>query len=298
MPVSARINQVSIGFFGSEATGLKSLKMLLRKEGVNVKWVVFDEKSIPPRAFEGLEQKYMLNRVELKELRNVDQSNRERLEVDAIISVFSPFIINDQIIGLSRHGGFNLHPGKLPEYAGRDPVSWAIYDGSPSQGVTIHKMTSVIDGGDIVSCASFEITKDDTAYTLIGKCSVKGIELLTDLLDQAQKRGFSSLSMTKQEHSRRKYRSHFRTTDLAEDCRCDRSQLDRVRRACSLGPSNCNIQACPVVHLNGSKYFFLIDKISSAKANPGAGNVKVFNGAYLEIYCNDGLAQGTVHRID
>ena len=72
---------------------------------------------------------------------------------------------------LSVHGGFNIHPGLLPEFAGRDPVSWSIFDCSSKHGVTLHKMTPIIDGGDIISYVSFAIDPDETAYSLFGKCS-------------------------------------------------------------------------------------------------------------------------------
>ena len=47
-------------------------------------------------------------------------------------------------------GSFNLHPGPLPEYAGLNVPSWAIYEGEKrSHGVTVHWMDEGVDTGPI-----------------------------------------------------------------------------------------------------------------------------------------------------
>lgn len=60
----------------------------------------------------------------------------------------------------------NIHTGLLPEGRGYHPLNWAIIWGKEKTGVTIHKMTDTIDGGDILLQEEVEILKNDTITTL------------------------------------------------------------------------------------------------------------------------------------
>lgn len=48
-----------------------------------------------------------------------------------------------------------MHPSKLPEYAGGSPIQHQIIDGLKSSEATLFRLTSKLDGGDIVSSAPF-----------------------------------------------------------------------------------------------------------------------------------------------
>src|SRR5437588_8192804 len=45
--------------------------------------------------------------------------------IDIIVNVHSRYIIDERVLQAARIGGFNMHPGPLPEYAGLNCVSWA-----------------------------------------------------------------------------------------------------------------------------------------------------------------------------
>jgi UDP-4-amino-4-deoxy-L-arabinose formyltransferase/UDP-glucuronic acid dehydrogenase (UDP-4-keto-hexauronic acid decarboxylating) len=44
----------------------------------------------------------------------------------------------------------NIHPSLLPQYKGPSPTNWAIIEGEKETGVTIHRLTAVVDSGDIL----------------------------------------------------------------------------------------------------------------------------------------------------
>lgn len=48
-------------------------------------------------------------------------------------------------------GALNVHPSALPRYRGPSPVLWAIRNGDPCMGVTVHRMTERIDAGPVLS---------------------------------------------------------------------------------------------------------------------------------------------------
>ncbi|HEY3227733.1 MAG TPA: formyltransferase family protein, partial [Roseiflexaceae bacterium] len=105
--------------------------------------------------------------------------------VDIILNLHSLFIIHNEVIGAARIGSFNLHPGPLPDYAGLNTVSWAIYRGETTYGVTLHKMAPEVDAGPIVSQSFFRIEAGDNALSVYSKCVKAGLALVLKLLETA-----------------------------------------------------------------------------------------------------------------
>jgi len=104
---------------------------------------------------------------------------------DIILNVHSLYIIHREVIDAPRIGSFNLHPGPLPAYAGLNTVSWAIYRGETTYGVTVHKMVPEVDAGPIVSQSFFKIEPNDTALSLYSRCVRAGLTLVLKLLETA-----------------------------------------------------------------------------------------------------------------
>lgn len=50
-----------------------------------------------------------------------------------------------------------MHPSKLPEYAGGSPIQHQIIDGLKASEATLFRLTSKLDGGDIVSSAPYSL---------------------------------------------------------------------------------------------------------------------------------------------
>jgi methionyl-tRNA formyltransferase len=119
----------------------------------------------------------------VKDLRFADEVRAA--EVDVILNIHSLFIINGEVVSAPRIGCFNMHPGPLPRYAGLNAVSWAIYRGETSHGVTIHKMEPGIDTGHIVYQELFDIDDADTGLTLSARCIRSGIPLILRLMETA-----------------------------------------------------------------------------------------------------------------
>jgi UDP-4-amino-4-deoxy-L-arabinose formyltransferase/UDP-glucuronic acid dehydrogenase (UDP-4-keto-hexauronic acid decarboxylating) len=103
-------------------------------------------------------------------------------DVDVLLNVHSLHLIAPEVLGAPRFGSFNLHPGPLPEYAGLDVPSWAVYHGRDRHGVTVHWMEPGIDTGAIAFSASFPLTPQDTGLTVSAKCVQHGIPLIAELL--------------------------------------------------------------------------------------------------------------------
>jgi len=107
------------------------------------------------------------------------------LEVDLLINVHSLFLIHADVIAAPTIGSFNLHPGPLPEYAGLNAPSWAVFNGEQSHAVTLHRMNPGVDTGDIAYESRFSLNEHDTGLTVSTRCVREGIGLVARLLDDA-----------------------------------------------------------------------------------------------------------------
>ncbi|MEV7581903.1 methionyl-tRNA formyltransferase [Streptomyces erythrochromogenes] len=55
------------------------------------------------------------------------------------------------VLGIPRYGVVNVHCSMLPKYRGPAPVLWAIRNGDPYLGVTIHRMDEQFDTGPVLA---------------------------------------------------------------------------------------------------------------------------------------------------
>ncbi len=125
-------------------------------------------------------------------------------QVDILLNVHSLYIICKDILSAPVYGAFNLHPGPLPSYAGLNVISWALYRGEKTHGVTVHKMEPEIDTGPIVYQSFFPISQEDNALSLSFKSVKEGLQLMLKLLDVASADP-EKIPLVPQDLSRREY---------------------------------------------------------------------------------------------
>jgi len=94
----------------------------------------------------------------------------------------------------------NLHVGLSPYYRGMYCTQWALLNRDPHNiGVTIHKVTRDIDGGDIAAQKRVEVTPDDTVHSINMRIYREGTELALALLkkiDNGWNLGFTAQDLT------------------------------------------------------------------------------------------------------
>ncbi|MDE0865285.1 MAG: formyltransferase family protein [Rubripirellula sp.] len=114
-----------------------------------------------------------------------DPSFAERVlheSIDLILNVHSLHIVHKEVLSAARVGGFNLHTGPLPGYAGMNAVNWAIMNGETQHGATLHWMEAGIDTGDIAFETMFELSPQDTGLSVSRRCARDGLQLIKQLL--------------------------------------------------------------------------------------------------------------------
>lgn len=124
--------------------------------------------------------------------------------VELILNVHSLYIVPPAVLAAARLGAYNLHPGPLPDYAGLNAPSWAIYNGEARHGVTVHRMEAGIDTGPIAFQEEFPIAEDDTGLLVALRCAQKGVELVRRLVHTLA-RNPASLALTPQKPEKRRY---------------------------------------------------------------------------------------------
>jgi UDP-4-amino-4-deoxy-L-arabinose formyltransferase/UDP-glucuronic acid dehydrogenase (UDP-4-keto-hexauronic acid decarboxylating) len=125
-------------------------------------------------------------------------------KVDLLMNVHSLFLIHPSVLAAPTIGSFNLHPGPLPEYAGLNVPSWAIYEGARSHGVTVHWLDEGVDTGPIAWQERFDVDSTDTGLALSGKCVRLGVPLVLRLATVAATDA-SLIPREQQDLSRRRY---------------------------------------------------------------------------------------------
>ena len=169
---------IKVFLFVDESMGRRALNLLINEKIELIG--IFSEKKSKDYDFYKSKSK-VLNFKLFYDLNKQYKKIKEHLSnhnVDILLNIFSYSFIPEEFLNLAKIGAFNLHPGKLPQYAGLNPVSWTLFNGEKKQHVTLHWMTNKIDSGPIVYSKSFAINNKDTAINVMIKSMNIGEKLI------------------------------------------------------------------------------------------------------------------------
>lgn len=76
-----------------------------------------------------------------------------------LVTFLHPEIVPAEVLGRLGFGGYNIHPGP-PDYPGRWPAAFALYDGAERFGATLHEMAPRVDSGKICDVEDFAVPGD------------------------------------------------------------------------------------------------------------------------------------------
>ncbi len=111
--------------------------------------------------------------------------NLNKLKADIFI-VVAFRMLPELVWSLPKHGTLNLHGSLLPKYRGAAPIQHAIMNGDHSTGLTVFKLNSQIDTGDIISNCKVSIGDDETGGELHDRLMNLGGQLLLDSIDKLE----------------------------------------------------------------------------------------------------------------
>lgn len=98
---------------------------------------------------------------------------------DLFVVVAYGKILPEEILSLPRHFCVNVHASLLPKYRGAAPINFAIINGEPETGVTLIRMNSRMDEGDIIVQERCPVPEDMTSSELRLQLAHMGAKLLS-----------------------------------------------------------------------------------------------------------------------
>lgn len=104
----------------------------------------------------------------------------KNLAPDMIVVAAFGQIIPKEILDMPKYGCINIHASLLPKYRGAAPIQQAVIDGEKESGVTIMKMGTGLDTGDMISQAAVTLREDETGGSLFDRLAELGASLLIE----------------------------------------------------------------------------------------------------------------------
>jgi methionyl-tRNA formyltransferase len=98
-----------------------------------------------------------------------------------LLSFGTSVIVPAPLLELPGLLALNVHAAS-PDYPGRDPHHFAVYDGATKYGATLHFMTSKVDAGPIVDMELFDVHADATPASLLDQANQAAWVLLERLI--------------------------------------------------------------------------------------------------------------------
>jgi len=123
---------------------------------------------------------------EWADAKNVTMLVQTKLDFAKFVRMFKPDLIlchcytyklTEDILKIPRLGCINIHPGKLPDYAGRSPIEVALKNGDKKLWVTLHYMDEGFDTGKKISECS--VDRVDDLMVLRKQLTTAGLNLLS-----------------------------------------------------------------------------------------------------------------------
>jgi len=175
---------MNIVFFGTPEFAIPSLKAII-DSGCNLSMVVTNPDKKSGRGLKNTSspvgvfcKENSINYTSYLDFSSNDTYN-ELKKINADLFVVVAFkILPEKIINIPRHGSINIHPSLLPKYRGSSPIQHALLNGDQETGVTIFKLSSKVDSGNIILQKKYLINDRDNFSSLYTYLSQAGANLL------------------------------------------------------------------------------------------------------------------------
>lgn len=107
---------------------------------------------------------------------------------DLLLSFGTGVIVPSWILDMPGLLALNVHAAS-PQYPGRDPHHFAVYDGVRQYGATMHQMTKSVDAGPIVGVELFDVRASVTPSELLARANDAGWSLIARFFERFSEHG-------------------------------------------------------------------------------------------------------------
>lgn len=91
-------------------------------------------------------------------------------------------ILKGPVLNTYKDRIINIHPSLLPKWPGLNSIQRAIEAGDREVGCTVHRVTDVIDGGEILGQSTVAVAADDDLETVTAKVHAAEHQLLPSII--------------------------------------------------------------------------------------------------------------------
>lgn len=113
---------------------------------------------------------------------NEAKEQLQSYQPDVVIVAAYGRILPEEVLRIPKYGCVNVHASLLPRWRGASPIQNALLAGDSETGVTIMRMDTGVDTGDILSTRATAIKADDTTEMLSSRLASEGALLLIETL--------------------------------------------------------------------------------------------------------------------
>lgn len=124
-----------------------------------------------------------ISRNKVPVLKSRDINSAESVEflrgckADMLLSTHFNQLIGSELLAMPSNGCLNIHPGKLPDYRGVEPVLHALVNGEKQFDVTVHLQDEQFDTGPSLTSKTISLLPDDTLFSLNCRLFIAGYEI-------------------------------------------------------------------------------------------------------------------------
>ena len=167
-----------------------------------------------------------------------------RLEADLFLVASFDQILREKALAVPRLGWVNVHPSRLPQYRGPEPLYWAIVNDERETGISFQRLARGIDAGPLLLQRTAVVRPDDDSGTLARRLSQLGAESTGEAIWLAQS-GFAGTPLDLSRGSYFTSVGHRRIDQADSAALADR--LVRAGNPNMLASSECGGRLCYVV---------------------------------------------------
>jgi folate-dependent phosphoribosylglycinamide formyltransferase PurN len=127
--------------------------------------------------------------VRVSAARNLDELNAATKATGArplLLSFGTSVIVPKSILDVFSGAAVNFHAAS-PDYPGRDPHHFAIYENAATYGATAHRMTEKVDDGEIIGVERFDVPAGIAPTALLAMANAAAGRLIGRLMPQLLK---------------------------------------------------------------------------------------------------------------
>ena len=231
---------MKIVFFGTPEFPIPSLEVLAKIPGIEIAAVVSQPdkkvgrgKKMTPPPVKVAAKKLGLKILQPKNKKELEKK-LQKIKADLFIVIAYGMILSKNILEMPKYGAINVHASLLPKYRGASPIQETLLNGDKETGISIIKMDSELDHGDIIIIKRIDIDKNDNLETLSIKLATLSCNILPlALLDYID----GLLKPISQKHKNATYCKKIKKEDGKIDWKKSAEEIQNMIKAYTPWPS-------------------------------------------------------------